>query len=98
MKRRDFLKGTAGVSLAAMSAAAMSVAKRAEAQSMPDSIALTADAVMAAAMPDLPADFLWGASTSAYQIEGSDDRGQRLFIDADGSQGTGAIETGDEID
>ena len=71
MKRRDFLKGTAGVSLAAMSAAAMSVAKRAEAQSMPDSIALTADAVMAAAMPDLPADFLWGASTSSYQIEGA---------------------------
>jgi len=79
MKRRDFLKGTAGIGLGAGAMAAlnaagmMPVTRSAEADTMPTATTITptAETVMAAPLPHLPKSFLWGASTSSYQIEGA---------------------------
>jgi beta-glucosidase len=65
IRRRDFLKGTAGISLAALGAAGGAVPQT-KADSMP-----TSDAILNATLPKMPKGFLWGASTSSYQIEGA---------------------------
>src|SRR6185369_12369927 len=66
MRRRDFLTGTAGMTISAMVGSGLGMAARRARAATP-----TAESVMQAALPKLPADFLWGASTSAYQIEGA---------------------------
>jgi beta-glucosidase len=75
MKRRDFLKGTAGIGLAAAGVSSavgmIPSVSIAGAETMPDKIEPSADSVMAAPLPHLPKSFLWGASTSSYQIEGA---------------------------
>ena len=65
MRRRDFLKGTAGMTLGAMMGSAGPRAATA------DAAAPIPESVMNVPLPQLPSGFLWGASTSSYQIEGA---------------------------
>jgi beta-glucosidase len=76
MKRRTFLQGTAGMGITAM-AASGPLTHLAKA----DSLATAAD-IDNLALPKLPKGFIWGSSTSAYQIEGAvkvDGRGPSIW-------------------
>lgn len=61
VRRRDFLKATAGLGLAAVTIKGVSA------------MADTSDAaqLLQQPLPRLPKGFVWGASTSSYQIEGA---------------------------
>jgi beta-glucosidase len=67
MKRRDFLKGTAGMSLSALSASAALLPFQ---PALADSLQTASD-LDRLALPQMPKGFIWGASTSSYQIEGA---------------------------
>jgi beta-glucosidase len=71
IERRDFLKGSARASLAAMAASGIPVGTKTASADEPA-------ASYSTALPKLPRGFLWGASTSAYQIEGAVAEGGRL--------------------